>query len=93
MQGPRGPGSLKVEGHQEHPFPEPEAILRQEDGWKKNEAAAADAEPLVNVLVRADSLVYYTINSTVNGHRGSHGSGWIRFLLARVRIGGSGWGR
>ena len=31
-------------------------------------AEAADAEPSVNVLVRADPIVHYTINSTVNGY-------------------------
>jgi hypothetical protein len=29
---------------------------------------AADAEPLVDVPVRAVPVVHYTINSTVNGH-------------------------
>ena len=28
----------------------------------------ADAQPSVNVLVRANPVVRYTINSTVNGH-------------------------
>jgi hypothetical protein len=56
VQGPRGPGSLKVEGHHEHPSPEPEEIPRRGDGRKKTGAGVADAEPSVNVLVRADPL-------------------------------------
>ena len=56
MQGPRGPGSLKVERHHEPLFPGPEEILRLGDGRKKTVARAADAEALVNVLVRADPL-------------------------------------
>ena len=30
----------------------------------------ADDQPSVNVLVRADPIVHYTIKSTVNGHHG-----------------------
>ncbi len=30
----------------------------------------ADDQPSVNVLVRADPIVHYTIKSTVNGHLG-----------------------
>ena len=56
MQGPTGPGNLKVERHHEPLFPGPEAIPRRGDGRKKTVARAADAEALVNVLVRADPL-------------------------------------
>ena len=57
----------------------------------------ADDQPLVNVLVRADPIVHYTIKSTVNGHlpssptgrrpgrRGGLGSRW------RARGSGRGW--
>jgi hypothetical protein len=30
----------------------------------------AEDQPSVNVLMRADPIVHYTIKSTVNGHRG-----------------------
>jgi len=68
VQGPWGPGSLKVGRRHEPPFAEREEIPRREDGWKETVAAAADAESSVNVLVRAEPVVHYTINSTVNGH-------------------------
>jgi hypothetical protein len=68
MQGPCGPGSPKVEGPHEHPFPDLEEILPRTDGRKETVAGAADVQSLVNVPVRADSIAYYTISSTVNGH-------------------------
>ena len=69
VQGPRGPGSLKGECCQEPPFPEWEEIPRRGDGREKAVASTADAQPSVDVLVRAESLVYYAIKSTVNGHK------------------------
>lgn len=62
MQGPWGPGRLKVERHHEPPFPELEEILRRGDGRKKAVAGAAGIEPSVNALVCADPL--YTTQST-----------------------------
>ena len=56
VQGPRGPGSLKLERDDEPPLRGPEEILRLGDGRKKTVARAADAEALVIVLVRADPL-------------------------------------
>ena len=68
VQGPRGPGSLKGECCQEPPFPESEEMPRRGDGREKTVASAADAEPSVDVLVRAEPVVHYTIKSTVNAH-------------------------
>jgi hypothetical protein len=47
---------------------EPEEILRREGGRKEIVAEAADAQPSVDALVRADPIVHYTVNSTVNGY-------------------------
>jgi len=69
VQGPRGPGSPKGERRQGPPFPEWEEIPRRGDGREKTVASTADAQPSVDVLVRAESLVHYAIKSTVNGHR------------------------
>src|SRR5262245_44631341 len=69
MQGPWGPGSLKGERHHEPPFPEPKEIPRRREDRKKTVVANADAEPSVDVLLRADPIVHYTINSTVNAHQ------------------------
>ena len=48
---------------------EPEEILRREGGRKEIVAEAADAQPSVDALVRADPIVHYAFNSTVNGYR------------------------
>ena len=68
MQGPCGPGSPQVEGPQEHPLPESEEILRRADGRQRTGVVVAHVQSWANVPVRADSMVHYTINSTVNGH-------------------------
>ena len=68
MQGPSGPGSLEIGRRHEPPLPEPEGILRRGEGREKAVAAAADAGPSVNVLVRAQPVVHYTIKTTVNDH-------------------------
>jgi hypothetical protein len=47
---------------------EPGEILRREGGRKETGAEEADAEPSVYVPVRADPMIHYTINSTVNGY-------------------------
>jgi hypothetical protein len=57
MQGPRGPGSLRDERRRGDPIPEPGEILRQGDEREKTVVVGADAQPLVNVAVRADSTV------------------------------------
>jgi len=57
MQGPRGPGSLRDERRREHPIPEPGEILRRWDEGEKTVAVEANAQPLVCVVVRADSTV------------------------------------
>ena len=48
---------------------EPEEILRRGEGRKKTVAEAADIQPSVDALVRADPILHYTVNSTVNGYR------------------------
>jgi hypothetical protein len=68
MKGPGGPGSLKGERRHGPPFPEPKEIPRRRQGREKAVAATADAQPSVDVLVRADPIVHYNINSTVNAH-------------------------
>jgi hypothetical protein len=68
MQGPRGPGSPKVQRRHVPRLAEPEEILRREGGRKEIVAEAADAQPSVDALVRADPIVHYTVNSTVNGY-------------------------
>ena len=47
---------------------EPEEILRREGGRKKIVVEAADIQPSVDALVRADPIVHYAFNSTVNGY-------------------------
>ena len=68
MQGSQGPGSLQLERRRDHPSPEPGAILRRGDDREKTIAGMANAEPLVNVLVRAGLHSTNTINSIVNGY-------------------------
>ena len=53
VQGPPGPGSLQVERRREHPFAVPGEILRRGDDGEKTVARIVDAQPSVNVPVRA----------------------------------------
>ena len=99
MQGPRGPGSLRVERRREHPFPEPGAILRRREDCEKTVAGMTDAQPLVSVVVSRELQSTNTVDSTVNGYpiphraaphpvRGPHLPA-PRWPAARCRGGGS----
>ncbi len=46
----------------------------------------ADDQPSVNVLVRADPIVHYTIKSTVNGHRCRWRAGLVAVEIPHIHF-------
>jgi hypothetical protein len=73
MQGPRGPGSPKGDRRRRDPSRVTGGTLRRGDRGERAVMREADDQPSVDVSLRADPIVHYTVMSTVNGHeKGLH---------------------
>jgi hypothetical protein len=68
MQGPRGPGSPGGDRRRGNPSRVTGEALRRGDRCERPMMRKADDQPSVNVPLRANPIVHYTIKSTVNGH-------------------------